>query len=53
LTIDKNKAGKSRLRGKKLSKIGTVSMIKGPGNLSSFKPLLSHGKRKPRTHLDD
>jgi|HubBroStandDraft_1064217.scaffolds.fasta_scaffold101519_2 hypothetical protein len=51
--MDGKKPGKSRLRGKKLAKIGTISMIKGPGSLSSFKPLLSQGKRKPKTYLDD
>jgi hypothetical protein len=48
--MDGKKPGKSRLRGKKLAKIGIVSMIKRPGNLSRFKPLLSQGKTKPRTH---
>jgi hypothetical protein len=46
LGTDKSKPAKPRLRGQKLPKVGTMSMIKGPGNLSSFKPPLQPGKKK-------
>ena len=46
LGIHKSKPGKLRLRGQKLPKVGTMSMIKGPGHLSSFKPPLQPGKKK-------
>ena len=44
--MNKNKAAKPRLRGQKLPRIGTLSTIKGPGHLSSFKPLLQPGMKK-------
>lgn len=34
------KAGKVKLSVKKLPKVGTMSVIKGPGNLSTFTPPL-------------
>jgi hypothetical protein len=46
LGIDKSKPAKPRLRGQKLPKVGTMSMVKGPGHLSSFKPLLEPKKKK-------
>jgi hypothetical protein len=46
LGIDKSNPPKNRLRGKKLPRIGTMSMVKGPGHLSSFKPPLQPGKKK-------
>jgi hypothetical protein len=46
LGTDKTKRAKSRLRGQKLPAVETTSMIKGPGHVSSFKPLLQPGKKK-------
>jgi hypothetical protein len=46
LGTDKGKLAKNRLRVQKLPKVGTMSMIKGPGNLSSLKPLLQPTKKK-------
>jgi hypothetical protein len=46
LGISKSKPGKSRLQAKKLSNIGTMSMVKGPGHLSKFKPPVEPGKDK-------
>jgi hypothetical protein len=46
LGTDKSKSTKLRLRGKKLPNVGTMSMVKGPGHLASFKPLLQPGKKK-------
>ena len=43
---DKSKPAKPRLRGQKLPKVGTTSMIKGPGNLSSLKSLLQQTVKK-------
>jgi hypothetical protein len=45
LGTDKSKFTKPRLRGKKLPSVGTMSMIKGPGHVSSFKPLLQPVKK--------
>ncbi|MGA7623971.1 MAG: hypothetical protein WCA91_10350 [Candidatus Acidiferrales bacterium] len=36
MTPNKIKPGKIHLRSQKLPKVGTVSVIKGPGNLSAF-----------------
>jgi hypothetical protein len=43
---DKAKSAKPRLRGRKLPNVGTMSMIKGPGNLSALKPLVQPRKKK-------
>jgi hypothetical protein len=43
---DKSKPAKARLRVQKLPRVGTMSMIKGPGNLSSLKTLVQPGKKK-------
>ena len=42
---DKSKRAKPRLRGQKLPTVDTTSMIKGPGHVASFKPLLQPGKK--------
>ena len=46
LGTEKSKSAKPRLRGKRLPNVGTTSMVKGPGHLSSFKPLLQPGQKK-------
>jgi hypothetical protein len=46
LRTDKSKATKTRPRVQKLPKVGTMSMIKGPGNFSSFQPLVRPTKKK-------
>ena len=40
------KAGKLKLSVKKLPKVGTMSVIKGPGNLSTFTPPLEPEEEK-------
>jgi hypothetical protein len=45
LGTDKSKRAKPRLRGQKLPTLETTSVIKGPGHVSAFKPLLQPVKK--------
>ena len=47
------KAGKLKLSVKKLPKVGTMSVIKGPGNLSTFSPPLEPVEVKGRQAFED
>jgi hypothetical protein len=41
---------KGKLQGKKLSKLRTLSVVKGPGNFTKFKPPVDiHTKKKKHT----
>jgi hypothetical protein len=42
------KPGKIKLRSQKLHKVGTVSVIRGPGNLSNFEPPVEPVRQKPK-----
>jgi hypothetical protein len=47
------KASKRKLSVKKLPKVGTMSVIKGPGNLSTFSPPLEPVEEKGRQAFED
>jgi len=49
LAPNKLKPGKIRLHIQKLPKVDTVSVIKGPGNLSAFELPLEPDEEKPKT----
>jgi hypothetical protein len=47
------KASKRKLSVKKLPKVGTMSVIKGPGNLSTFSPPPEPVEEKGRQAFED
>lgn len=47
------KAGKLKLSVKKLPKVGTMSVIQGPGNLSTFRPPLEPEEEKGKQAFED
>ena len=47
------KASKLKLSVKKLPKVGTMYVIKGPGNLSTFEPPLEPDEDKGRQAFED
>ncbi len=47
------KPRKLKLNVKKLPKVGTMSVIKGPGNLSTFRPPLEPVAEKGRQAFED
>jgi hypothetical protein len=47
------KAGKLKLSVKKLPKVDTMSVIKGPGNLSTFQPPVEPAAEKRKHPLAD
>lgn len=47
------KASKLKLSVKKLPKVGTMSVIKGPGNLSTFQPPVEPATEKSKHLLAD
>jgi hypothetical protein len=44
----KSNGGKKRLQVKKLSKIETSTMVKGPGHVAKYKPPLEHSREKSK-----
>ncbi len=50
MTENRESTKKPKLQVKKLSKLETMSVVKGPGNLTKFKPPVDiHSKAKKRT----
>jgi hypothetical protein len=47
------KASKLKLSVRKLPKVGTMSVIKGPGNLSTFSPPLEPAEQKGKQAFED
>jgi hypothetical protein len=47
------KPSKLKLSAKKLPKVGTISVIKGPGNLSTFRPPLEPATKKRYEVFED
>jgi hypothetical protein len=42
------KSRKLKLHSQKLPKVGTMTVIKGPGNLSTFEPAVEASAEKPK-----